>query len=143
MRSSCYCFLIDLLFPPGPRHETPQYLIFADKAFFTPDGIYYFGLLFPVSGLRVACANTDGCDEGPRDRGNVLIHTATLSRSLSRRGPGAGARKVLEPDTRETQFFTAPEPDSGVSSAQSTGARPWCATCHGDTCGCGQDSIVI
>ena len=100
----------------------------------------------------MACANTDGCDGGPRggdtchvphDTGSVVIHTATLARSLSRRGPGV--RKVLEPgDTRETQFFTAPpEPDSGVSSAQSTGARAWCTACHGDTCGCGQDSIVI
>ena len=79
----------------------------------------------------------------PHDTGSVVIHTSTLARSLSRRGPGV--RKALEPpDTRETQFFTAPpEPDSGVSSAQSTGARPWCAACHGDTCGCGQDSIVI
>lgn len=97
----------------------------------------------------MACANTNGCDEGPRDTchvahdtGSVVIHTGTLARSLSRRGPGL--RKALEAgDTRETQFFTAPEPDSGVSSAQSTGARPWCAACHGDTCGCGQDSIVI
>ena len=45
--SSYYCFRIDLLFPPGPGHETPQYLIFTDKAFFTPDGIYYFGFIVP------------------------------------------------------------------------------------------------
>ena len=101
----------------------------------------------------MACANTEGCDEWsrgrdtrhvPRDTGSVVIHTATLARSLSRRGPAAGVRKG-EPDQRETQFCQPEpgEPDSGVSSAQSTGTRPWCAACHGDTCGCGQDSIVI
>ena len=79
----------------------------------------------------------DTC-HGTRDNASVVIHTSTLTRSLSRRG--AAIRKILDPDIRETLFM---DPDSGVSSAQSTETRAWCATCQEDTCGCGQDSIVI
>ena len=77
-----------------------------------------------------------------RDNCSVVIHTASLTLQRTRDKTRDTCRDI-DKNTRETYFCIPPESDSGVSSAQSTGTVPWCATCRGDTCHCGQDSIVI
>ena len=80
------------------------------------------------------------------DSSSLVIHTATLTRDRRRHVPSAASsidpEAVMEtyfchaaPDPPAGGFLPSNEPDSGVSSAQSTGTVPWCEEAA--------DSIVI
>ena len=74
---------------------------------------------------------------------SLVIHTATLTRDRRRHVlPSAASEAVMEtffchaaPDPPAGGSLPSNEPDSGVSSAQSTGTVPWSEE--------GADSIVI
>ena len=91
------------------------------------------------------CKNTDAtcAADKSRDRSSVVIHTASLTLNRVPRDKARETYRDIDNNTRETYFCVPPECDSGVSSAQSTGTVPWCATCQGDTCHCNHDTIVI
>ena len=106
-------------------------------------------LVFKI--VLVAGLHVSGDQGGVGTRGDtcrasssLVIHTATLTRDRRRHVPEPRASEaVMEtffchaaPDPHPAPgFLPSNEPDSGVSSAQSTGTVPWCEE--------GADSIVI
>ena len=106
-------------------------------------------LVFKI--VLVAGLHVSGDQGGVGTRGDtcrasssLVIHTATLTRDRRRHVlPSAASEAVMEtyfchaaPDPPPAPgFLPSNEPDSGVSSAQSTGTVPWSEE--------GADSIVI
>ena len=98
-----------------------------------------------VAGLHVSGDQGGVLTRGDtcRASSSLVIHTATLTRDRRRHVlPSAASEAVMEtyfchaaPDPPAGGFLPSNEPDSGVSSAQSTGTVPWSEE--------GADSIVI
>ena len=102
-----------------------------------------------VAGLHVSGDKGSVLTRGDtcHDSSSLVIHTATLTRDRRRHVPEARASSIdpeavmetyfchAAPDPPAGGFLPSNEPDSGVSSAQSTGTVPWCEEAA--------DSIVI